>query len=95
MLLVELDDIPEDYDTTQSKTNATYEKSTMSEEDAYFNRVIEKKYEVEHKPCDKKSNLYILQQDLFITGKILQAKGKSNCSRYLIVIIILSNLLIH
>lgn len=56
-------------------------RNVYPDEDSYFNRKIEKEYETIYRACDKKTNLYILQQNLFIQGTILPTQGKSNCSR--------------
>lgn len=42
----------------------------------------EKEKEKIYRACDTKSNLYILQQELFIQGgNALPSRGKSSCSR--------------
>lgn len=44
--------------------------------------VTEKETETVYRACDKKANLYILQQNLFIQGgNTLPSHGKSSCSR--------------
>lgn len=40
----------------------------MDEEEEYFNRPKEIKKEIVYEPCDKKSNLYVMQQEKFIKG---------------------------
>lgn len=65
-----------------SGTQRPFRKIQNQEEDAYYNRVIIKEYETVYRPCDKKSNLYILQQNLFMEGgNNLPSHGKSTCSR--------------
>lgn len=65
-----------------SRTSRPFRKGQNEDEESYFNRVVEKEYETIYRSCDKKSNLYILQQDLFIQGNSIPSQGKSNCSRY-------------
>ncbi|XP_055595759.1 voltage-dependent calcium channel subunit alpha-2/delta-3 [Uranotaenia lowii] len=43
-------------------------KPMVDEEEEYFSRPKEIKTEIVYKTCDKKSNLYVMQQDKFIKG---------------------------
>lgn len=43
-------------------------KIHVNEEEEYFNRPKEIKTQTVYKSCDKKSNLYVMQQDKFIKG---------------------------
>ncbi|XP_055640550.1 voltage-dependent calcium channel subunit alpha-2/delta-3 isoform X1 [Toxorhynchites rutilus septentrionalis] len=43
-------------------------KPLVDEEEEYFNRPKETRKEIIYEPCDKKSELYVMQQDLFIKG---------------------------
>lgn len=75
----------EDHDYNEGEPGATkMPRNNESPEDQYFNRIIEKKYEKIFRACDKKSNLYILQQKLLIQGNNVPSQGKSNCSRWII-----------
>lgn len=51
------------------------------EEEKYFNRPIVPKYETTYRACDKKSDLYLLQQERFLKGKPPPSKGQSAHSR--------------
>lgn len=57
-------------------------KGQNQEEENYFNRVIEKEYETIYRPCDKKTDLYILQQNVFSKNGQIPSLVKSNCARY-------------
>lgn len=62
----------------------------MDEEDEYFNRKIVPIYETHYEPCDKKSDLFLLQQERFLKGKPPPSKGQSVSSRYCLVLSIYS-----
>lgn len=74
-----------DYDTESPNAPSSKRPRVLSqeeEEDLYFNRTIEKEYETVYEPCDKKADLFILQQNLFIEGgNSLPSQGRSTCSR--------------
>lgn len=73
-------DVEPDYTSDTQRPNRKMQN--QEEEDAYYNRVIVKEYETVYRACDKKANLYILQQNLFIQGgNTLPSYGKSTCSR--------------
>ncbi|XP_052896426.1 voltage-dependent calcium channel subunit alpha-2/delta-3 [Anopheles moucheti] len=55
----------DDYDDTRPSKP---KKIHVDEEEEYFNRPKEIKKEIVYEPCDKKSNLYVMQQDKFING---------------------------
>lgn len=57
-------------------------KGQNQEEENYFNRVIEKEYETIYRACDKKTDLYILQQNMFSTSGQIPSEMISNCARY-------------
>ena len=79
----DIDDYGENVDDpeNEAKAETTYRLTPQEEEDAYFNRAIVKEYTTEYRACDKKANLYLLQQDLFMSGERLPPKAQSNCSR--------------
>ena len=60
-----------------------YRKGQNEDEESYFNRYVEIEYETIYRSCDKKSNLFILQQKLFIQGTSVPSQGETNCMRYL------------
>lgn len=54
----------------------------FTSDDENIDHVKTKETETVYNACDKKSNLYILQQNLFIQGgNTLPSHGKSTCSR--------------
>lgn len=57
-------------------------KGQNQEEENYFNRVIEKEYETLYRACDKKTDLYILQQNLFSKSGQFHSHLNSSCARY-------------
>nr|XP_029712886.1 LOW QUALITY PROTEIN: voltage-dependent calcium channel subunit alpha-2/delta-3-like [Aedes albopictus] len=65
-----------DYDTGVEYEDSDYsdvprkkpKKPLVDEEEEYFNRPKEIKMETVYEACDKKSNLYVMQQDKFIKG---------------------------
>lgn len=57
-------------------------KGQNQEEENYFNRLIEKEYETIYRACDKKTDLYILQQNLFSKSGQVPSHEISNCARY-------------
>lgn len=57
-------------------------KGQNQEEENYFNRVIEKEYETIYRACDKKTDLYILQQNLFSETGQISSHMNSSCARY-------------
>lgn len=63
----------------QQKANR--KSQSLDEENAYFNRLIIPEFEKDYRSCDKKANLYILQQNLFLSGINLPSEAQSNCSR--------------
>lgn len=79
--------VPYDYENDADYASDPHRNSRkmlnqQEEEDAYYNRVIIKEYETVYRACDKKADLYILQQNLFIQGgNSLPSYGKSTCSR--------------
>lgn len=76
------EDVDHDYTSDAGGAPHHNRKNDIQEEDAYYNRVIVKEYETVYRACDKKANLYILQQNLFIQGgNSLPSHGKSTCSR--------------
>uniref|UniRef100_A0A182WHK4 VWFA domain-containing protein n=1 Tax=Anopheles minimus TaxID=112268 RepID=A0A182WHK4_9DIPT len=56
----------DDYDDTRPSKP---KKIHVDEEEEYFNRPKEIKKEIVYEPCDKKANLYVMQQDKFIKGE--------------------------
>lgn len=76
------DDSDPDYRDNKNKGDDSSHKIVYTdEEDAYFNRIIETKFETQYRACDKKSNLYLLQQERFLKGKPPPSKGQSAVSR--------------
>jgi hypothetical protein len=75
----------DDYDSVSRNQEVKKLKKTKSlkeEEDEYFNREITPTLETNHYACDKQSNLYVLQQEQFITGAGYISEAPTNCSRY-------------
>ena len=56
-------------------------KGQTLEEEEYFSRPKVAKYEDRFNACDKKSTLYVLQQELFIQGRGYTSEAPTNCSR--------------
>lgn len=64
--------------------NAKRSRKGMNlEEEEYFSRPKVAKYEDRFNACDKKSTLYVLQQELFIQGRGYTSEAPTNCSRYI------------
>ncbi|XP_058819559.1 voltage-dependent calcium channel subunit alpha-2/delta-3 isoform X2 [Topomyia yanbarensis] len=68
---------PDYYDTRMEYDDSDYtdinrpkkpKKTYINDEDEYFNRPKEIKKETVYEACDKKSDLYVMQQDIFIKG---------------------------
>ncbi|XP_058447088.1 voltage-dependent calcium channel subunit alpha-2/delta-3 isoform X2 [Malaya genurostris] len=68
---------PDYYDATMEYDDSDYtdlnrpkkpKKTYINDEDEYFNRPREIKMEMVYEACDKKSDLYVMQQDRFIKG---------------------------
>ncbi|XP_055682880.1 voltage-dependent calcium channel subunit alpha-2/delta-3 [Lutzomyia longipalpis] len=78
---VPLDDVYDDYDTATVPTQRKLRKGQNQEEEDYFNRPKEIKYETKHYSCDKQSQLYLLNQSMFIQGNGFSGEGPRNCSR--------------
>lgn len=57
------------------------EKEQNLDEEEYFSRPKVAKYEDRFNACDKKSTLYVLQQELFIQGRGYTSEAPTNCSR--------------
>lgn len=75
----------EDEDYIAYSTEKPAKKTEQELEEEYFNRTIVQKFETVYYPCDKKSNLYLLQQERFLKGNPPPSKGpatKSSYSRY-------------
>lgn len=73
------DDLGSDYNGG-GRTQTPKVVMTSDEEDG--EHVTEKEMVTIYRACDKKANLYILQQNLFIQGgNTLPSHGKSSCSR--------------
>lgn len=73
------DELGSDYNGGGTRTQTG--KISISDEDD-SEHVTVKETETVYRACDKKANLYILQQSLFIHGgSTLSSYGKSKCSR--------------
>lgn len=71
------DELGSDYNGGGTRT----QKILISDEED-SEHVTVKETETVYRACDKKANLYILQQNLFIEGgNTLPSYGKSTCSR--------------
>lgn len=66
---------------TKSPTAKKTRKGINVEEEEYFSRTKVAKYEDRFNACDKKSTLYVLQQELFIQGRGYTSEAPTNCSR--------------
>lgn len=80
----------------ESQTTAPrkFRKGQNQEEEDFFNRPKEPVFKEESYPCDKKTNLYILDQQMFIQGKDYGEEVPTNCSKpYFVKRIPKSNLL--
>lgn len=73
------DDIP-----TVTQKPRRIVKGQDQEEEEYYNRVVKTVMEREAYPCDREANLYILQQEKFISGDGFMAFEATKTSRYLI-----------
>uniref|UniRef100_A0A1B0CZ82 Uncharacterized protein n=1 Tax=Phlebotomus papatasi TaxID=29031 RepID=A0A1B0CZ82_PHLPP len=83
---VPLEEVYDDYDTAtppydKGPSQKKLRKGQSQEEEDYFNRPKEIKYETFHYACDKQSQLYILNQSMFIQGNGFSGEGPRNCSR--------------
>lgn len=66
---------------TKAPVSKKPRKGQNSEEEEYFSRPKVAKYEDRFNACDKKSTLYVLQQELFIQGRGYTSEAPTNCSR--------------
>lgn len=81
-VIVHDDDDDAEFDNSESITKKPVYVDEEDEEEKYFNRPIVPKYETTYRACDKKSDLYLLQQERFLKGKPPPSKGPEGQSSY-------------
>lgn len=70
-----------DYDDSQKSKTPVASKPHISDEEEYFNRTQEKVYETIYNACDKRIELYVLNQTQFIQGRGYNYRNEPGCAR--------------
>lgn len=71
----------DDYDGGDRKS-PKHRKPHVQTEEEYFNQTREKKYDTLYHQCDKRLELYVLNQTQFIQGRVYHQQKGQGCSKY-------------